>query len=70
MNLADIEIPPEVARRFVEDMCAYFAETNPIKRDEIAARQMSVLRQYRGPREKPISILDVKDMFRQMMDEL
>ena len=38
MKLADIEIPPDVARRFVQDMLAYFAETNPIKRDEIAAR--------------------------------
>ena len=70
MKLADIEIPPDVARGFVKDMLAFYAETNPIERDEIAARQMSVLRQYRGPREKPISILDVKDMFRQMMDEL
>jgi hypothetical protein len=70
MNLADIEIPPEVARRFVEDMCAYFAETNSIRRDEIAARQMSVLRRYRGPRQKPVSVSDVKDMFRQLMDEL
>jgi hypothetical protein len=70
MKLADIEIPPGVARRFVEDMCAYFAETNPIKRDEIAGRQMSVLRQYQGPRERPVRIADIKDMFRQMMDEL
>jgi len=29
-----IELPPEVARRFVDDMGAYFAETNLIKRDE------------------------------------
>jgi hypothetical protein len=68
MNLADIEIPPEVARRFAEDMCAYFAETNPVKRAQMAARQMSVLSQYQGPREKPIRIPDVKEMFRQMMD--
>ena len=49
-------------------MLAFYAETNPIKRDEIAARQMSVLRQYQGPQEKPICIPDVKEMFRQMMD--
>jgi hypothetical protein len=70
MKLADIEIPPEVARCFVEDMYAYFAEINSIKRDEIAARQMSVLRQYQGPQEKPVRIPDVKEMFRQLMDEL
>jgi hypothetical protein len=68
MKLADIEIPPAVARRFVEDMLAYYAATNPIKRDQITARQMFVLRQYQGPREKPVRIPDVKEMFRQMMD--
>jgi hypothetical protein len=68
MKLADIEIPPDVARRFVKDMLAFYAETNPIERDEIAARQMSVLRLYQGPREKPIRISDVKEMSRQMMD--
>ena len=33
-----IELPPAAARRFVEDMRAFFKETNQIKRDEIAAR--------------------------------
>ena len=62
--------PPEAARSFMEDMHAFYAEPNPIKRDEIAGRQMSALRQYQGPREKPARIPDAKDMFRQMMDEL
>jgi len=31
-----IELPPGFARSFVDDMRAYFAETNLIKRDEIA----------------------------------
>ena len=31
-----IELPPGFARRFVEHMRAHFAETNLIKRDEIA----------------------------------
>ncbi len=65
-----IELPPAVARRFVADMHAFYAELNPIKRDEIAGQQMSVLRQYQGPREKPVRIPDVKEMFRHMMDEL
>lgn len=38
-----IELPPAVARFFVNDMCAYFAETSTIKRDEIAARQAWLL---------------------------
>ena len=35
-----LEPPPEVARRFFEDMSAFHRERNPIKRDEIAARQL------------------------------
>ncbi len=54
----------------MEDMHAFYAEPNPTKRDEIAGRQMHALREYQGPREKPVRIPDVKDMFRQMMDEL
>jgi hypothetical protein len=34
-----IELPPEVAKAFVKDMRAYFAEPNTIKRDEIAGRR-------------------------------
>jgi hypothetical protein len=56
-----IELPPAVARRLVEDVRAFFAEENPIKRNEIAGRQMSVLRQYQGPREKPVRIPDIKE---------
>jgi hypothetical protein len=39
-------MPPAVARRFVEDMRAFHAEDNAIKRDEIAARQLHALRQH------------------------
>jgi hypothetical protein len=41
-----IELQPAVARRFVEDMLAFFEEKNGVKRDEIAARQLHVLRRY------------------------
>jgi hypothetical protein len=37
-----MELPPAVARRFLEDMRAFFAQESPIKRYEIAGRQMSV----------------------------
>jgi hypothetical protein len=43
-----IELPPEVAQAFVEDMRAYFAEPNPIRRDEIAAYQLHVLARFSG----------------------
>jgi hypothetical protein len=34
-----IDLPPDIAKAFVRDMRANFAEKNAIKRDEIAARQ-------------------------------
>lgn len=41
------EVPPAVTRSFVDDMRAYFAEDNPIKRDGIAVRQL------RAPAKEP-----------------
>jgi hypothetical protein len=38
-----IDLPPDVARSFVEDARAYFAEPNAIKRDFIAGRQLQAL---------------------------
>jgi hypothetical protein len=64
-----IELPPAIARRFMEDLRAFFAEESPIKRDEIAGRQMAVLREYQGPREKPVRIPDIKEMFLRMRND-
>ena len=63
------DLPPAVAHAFVEDMRAYFAEENPIKRDGIAVRQLRALREHQGPREKPLRLSDVKQMFLQMRDQ-
>ena len=65
-----IELPPAVARRFLEDMRAYFAETNLIKRDEIAIRQLVALNEYLGRRARPLRVIDVKEMFLQMRDKI
>jgi hypothetical protein len=35
-----LDVPPAVARAFVEDMRAFFAEKNRYKQDEIALRQL------------------------------
>jgi hypothetical protein len=60
-----IEVPPAVARRFVEDIRAFHAEPNAIKADEIAARQLHALKQhYTGK----LGLSDVKEMFEQMKD--
>jgi hypothetical protein len=61
-----IELPPDFARRFAEDMRAWFAETNLIKRDEIAARQLHALRHYYVGK---LRLTDVKEMFLQMRDD-
>ena len=62
-----LDLPPDVARSFVEDMRAYFAEPNAIKRDEIAGRQLRALRRY-TPRWKKLRITDVIEMFVEMKD--
>jgi hypothetical protein len=68
MPRKQLEVPPAVARAFVEDMRAFFAEKNAIKRDEIAARQLHVLRAYNPPRAKKLHLSDVREMFLQMKD--
>ena len=60
-----IEVPPAVARRFIEDMLAFHAEPNSIKRDEIAARQLHALRQHYAGK---LRLSDVTQMFVQMRD--
>jgi hypothetical protein len=62
-----IDLPPAVARRFVEDMLAYFAEKNGIRRDEIAARQLHALRQHYSGK---LRLTDVTQMFLQMRDQI
>jgi hypothetical protein len=61
-----LDLPPKVARDFVEAMQDYFAETDPHKRDAIAAHQLSVLGQYQDSRDGKLRLSDVKAMFEQM----
>ncbi len=61
-----IDLPPAVARRFVEDMRAFHAERNIIKADEIAARQLHGLSQHYSGK---LRLTDVKEMFLQMRDQ-
>ena len=63
---APLELPPNVAKAFVKDMRAYFAEENLYKQDEIALRQLHALKEHQGPREKALGLSDVKAMFREM----
>src|ERR1700722_19180166 len=61
-----LDLPPDVARAFVDDMRAYFAEENRYKQDEIALRQLHALKEHQGPRDKKLGLSDVKEMFLQM----
>jgi hypothetical protein len=58
-----LELPPGVARAFVEDMRAFFAESDLTKRDEIAARQLHALRPHYAGR---LRLYDVIEMFLRM----
>ena len=50
------DLPPAVANAFFRDMKAYFAEEDRHKRDEIALRQLHVLREHQGPREQALGL--------------
>jgi hypothetical protein len=47
-------------------MNAYHAEDNPLKRDEIAARQVRALNEHRRPRDPKVRLADVKRLFELM----
>lgn len=64
-----IELPIGVARAFVKDMRAFFAEEDTIKADAIAAGQLHARRAYQGPRDKKLKLTDVKKMFLEMRDQ-
>jgi hypothetical protein len=55
-----IELPAALARDFIRDMRAYFAEANALKRDEIAIRQFLALNEYLGRRERPLTAHSAK----------
>ena len=59
-------IPPTVARQFMTDSQAYYAEDDAVKRDEIAGRQLDALRQYQRPRQEKFKLDDVKRLFELM----
>jgi hypothetical protein len=54
-----IELPPRVTKAFVKDMRAFFAAPNALKQDEIAARQLQALNEYRRPRDPKLGLADV-----------
>jgi hypothetical protein len=63
-----VVLPPSVAASFVRDMRAFQAEPNAVKRDEIAARQLDILDNFRLPQERGLRLSDIKQMFPEMGD--
>lgn len=62
----NFDVSPEAARSFVEDMCAYHAEKVAHKRDEIAARQASLLSEHLPTRTRKLRGSEVAEVFELM----
>ena len=65
MSRKPIELSPEVAKAFVRDMRAFHAAKDSLKKDEIAAKQLWLLKQHWNGK---LRITDVREMFEQMRD--
>jgi len=66
MSRKPIALLPGLAKEFMADMRAFFAEPDPIERDEIAARQLRALRPYSPRTMRKLRLSDVHEMFLQM----
>jgi hypothetical protein len=64
-----LDLPMAVAKAFAKDMKLYFAETNGIKRDEIAGRQADALTPYLSPRSRRLRLPDIYELFNLMRDQ-
>lgn len=65
-----VELPADVAQRFVADMREFFSEDDVARGEAIAARQMHALNEHRSPDQTKVRISDVKAMFRELRDHL
>jgi len=63
------ELPPDVARAFVKDMREYFREKHPIRRDEIARRQLAALQDYNPSSARELLLPDIYEMFEKIKDQ-
>jgi len=64
-----LEIPPEAAKAFVHDMEAFFKAKGQLMQDEIAAKQLWLLKEHL-PRGTKLLTSDVKELFLQMRDQV
>ena len=64
-----IELPPEAAKAFLRDIKAFFKASGQLMQDEIAAKQVWLLKQHL-PRGTKLRTSDVKELFLQMKDHV
>lgn len=64
--MKQFDLPRNAAKTFMADLRAYHAETDGFKRDEIAARQCFLLREYVPQHGKKLRMRDIKDLFEAM----
>jgi len=64
----ELVIPPEAAKACVRDMRASFKASGQLMQDEIAAKQVWLLKQHL-PRGTNLQTSDVKELFQQMRDQ-
>ena len=62
-----LDLPIEVAKAFVADMRAFHAAKDSLKKDEIAAKQLWLLKQHWNSK---LRITDVRAMVELMRDEV
>jgi hypothetical protein len=62
-----LELPPEIAKAFALDMRAFLVEKSALRRDEIAAHQLRVLREHVNGK---LRLADVKAMFYQLSGKI
>jgi hypothetical protein len=62
-----LDLPPDVAKAFADDMKAFLVEKSATRRDELAARQLRALREHVAGK---LRISDVRAMFHQMRRHL
>jgi hypothetical protein len=61
-----LDLPPDVARAFMDDLKAYVAATTGLAKDEIAARQLRALREYLRPSDGRLRVAEVRALFEEL----
>ena len=65
----NFDLPPDAARRFVEDMRAFHAEKSTHKREEIAAKQAGLLNEHLPHGARRMGTIEVAEVFSLMMTQ-